>query len=100
SVGIGKTGEVCGLFNLLEKSLEDREDPLRFLFLTEKTAVDQVRDEVIRFTGHYAETVFGTKDCVHKFVNSNYDELHYCVVATHSLLKSKDIQEYMLFFTE
>lgn len=100
SVGIGKTVEVCGLFNLLEKSLEDREDPFRFLFLTEKTAVDQVRDEVIRFTGHYAETVFGTKDCVQKFVNSNYDELHYSVVAPHSLLKSKDFQEYMRFFTE
>lgn len=100
SVGTGKTVEVCGLFNLLEKSMEDREDPFRFLFLTEKTAVDQVRDEVVRFTGHYVETVFGTKDEVKKFIRENSDELHYSVVAPHSILKSKDFQEYMRFFTE
>lgn len=100
SVGTGKTVEVCGLFNLIEKSMEDREDPFRFLLLTEKTAVDQVRDEVVRFTGHYVETVFGTKDEVKKFVRENSDELHYSVVAPHSILKSKDFQEYMRFFTE
>lgn len=101
SVGIGKTVEVCGLCNLLEKYLSDkREDPFRFLLLTEKTAVDQVRNEMIRFTAHYVETVYGEKAKVQKFVQENYDELHYSVVAPHSLLKSKDFQEYMRFYTE
>lgn len=98
SVGIGKTVEVCGLFNLLKKSFEDREEPFRFLFLTEKTAVPQVRDEVIRFTGDYAEIVYGTKKEVQDFVSENSDELHYSVVAPHSLVKSKDFQEYMRFY--
>ena len=100
SVGIGKTVEVCGLFNLLKKSLETREDPFRFLFLTEKTAVPQVRDEVIRFTGDYAEIVYGTKKEVQDFVSANTSDLQYSVVGPHSLLKSKDFQEYMRFYNE
>lgn len=100
SVGIGKTVEVCGLFNLIEKYLEMRDEPFRFLFLTEKTAVAQARDELVRFTGNYVGIVYGTKNEVQKFVAENTDELHYSVVGPHSLLKSKDFQEYMRFYDE
>lgn len=100
SVGMGKTVEVCGLCNLLESSMQDREEPFRFLFLTEKTAVEEIRNKMIQFTGNYVGTVYGEKPKVQKFVQENSDELHYSVVGSHSLLKSKDFQEYMRFFYE
>lgn len=98
SVGIGKTVEVCGLFNLLERSLMKEGKEFRFLFLTGKNLVSQARDEIIKFTGNYVQTVYGEKPKVQKFVKENYLELTSSVVGTHSLIKSLEFQEYMRTF--
>lgn len=98
SVGIGKTVEVCGLFNLLERIFMKEGKEFRFLFLTGKNLVSQARDEIIKFTGNPVQTVYGEKPKVKKFIDDNYLELNSSVVGTHSLIKSLDFQEYMRAF--
>lgn len=98
SVGLGKTVEVCGLCNLLESVYMNEGKDFKFLMLTEKTIVPQVRDEMIKFTGNYVEAVYGEKQKVQRFVDDNYTELMYSVVGTHSLMKSVDFQEYIRSF--
>lgn len=98
SVGLGKTVEVCGLCNLLENNAMKEGKDFKFLYLTNKNIVSQARDEMIKFTGNYVETVYGEKAKVQKFVKNNYVELNYSVVGSHSLIKSVDFQEYLRTF--
>ena len=98
SVGLGKTVEVAGLCNLLENNAYKEGRDFRFLFLTNKTLIPQVRDELIKFTGNYVEAVYGEKAKVQKFIDENTLELKYSVVGVHSLFKSKDFQEYLRGF--
>ena len=99
SVGMGKTVQVCGLCNLLESHLLKQAQEFRFLYLTGKNLVDQSRDEMIKFTGNYVETVQGVKDSVSKFCKNNWDYLEYSVVGSHSLIRSMDFQEFMVHYT-
>lgn len=98
SVGLGKTVEVCGLCNLLENNAMKEGKDFKFLYLTNKNIVSQTRDEMIKFTGNYVETVYGEKAKVQKFVKNNYMGLNYSVVGSHSLIKSVDFQEYLRTF--
>ena len=99
SVGMGKTVQVCGLCNLLESHLLKQAQEFRFLYLTSKNIVNQARDETIKFTGNYVETVQGVKDSVSKFCKNNWDYLEYSVVGSHSLIRSLDFQEFMVHYT-
>jgi superfamily II DNA or RNA helicase len=96
SVGMGKTVQVCGLCNLLEAEMLKNQMEFRFLYLTGKNLVNQARNEFIKFTGNYVQAVQGVKDSVSKFCKSNWDYLSASVVGSHSLIKSKDFQEYMI----
>lgn len=98
SVGLGKTVEVCALCNLLESNAMKEGSEFRFLYLTNKNIVSQARDEIIKFTGNYVETVYGEKAKVQKFIKNNYTELRSSVVGSHSLIKSIDFQEYLRGF--
>lgn len=98
SVGLGKTVEVCALCNLLESNAMKEGMEFRFLYLTNKNIVSQSRDEIIKFTGNYVETVYGEKPKVQKFIKNNYTELRSSVVGSHSLIKSVDFQEYLRGF--
>ena len=88
SVGMGKTVEVAGLFNLLKVQYEKNGKNFRYLFLTEKNIAEQTRNELIKFTGDY--NIFipnGEAKVVDEFVNTYpYDmELTNSVVGTHAL---------------
>ena len=89
SVGMGKTVEVAGLCNLLKADYERQGKKFRYLLLTEKNLSDQVRTEMVRFTGDYVTLIpSGEQRMIERFVNSNpfQDELEYSVVGTHALL--------------
>ena len=98
SVGIGKTVEVCGLCNLLERLYEKKGREFRFLYLTEKTLVPQAQSEIIKFTGNFVYALYGEKAKVNEFIDENYASLNYSVVGTHSLINSVPFQEYMRGF--
>lgn len=89
SVGMGKTVEVAGLCNLLKLEYAQKGKKFRYLLLTEKNLSDQVRTEMVKFTGDYVTLIpSGEKKVIEKFVNNNpfqYD-LEYSVVGTHALL--------------
>lgn len=95
SVGMGKTVEIAGLFNLLEQKKAKMGTTFRFLFLTEKNLLPQAQDELIKFTGDYVDLLYGEKKHVNKFVEENQDELNYSVVGAHSLINSVEFQEYI-----
>ena len=59
SVGLGKTVEVAALCNLIKEDYKKKNMDFRFLFLTEKTSLTQIRDKLIKFTGEYVESVQG-----------------------------------------
>ena len=100
SVGLGKTVIVCALFNLLKQKLNKSGLEFRFLYLTEKNLVSETRDKVIRFTGDYVDAVYGEKKYIQKFLSENKDELHYSIVASHSIVKNIDFQEYLKGYYE
>ena len=91
SVGLGKTVQTAGLIKLLEKvqAVQNPGKPIRYLLLTEKNLVNQVREELVRFTGEYADVCrSGLEKDINKFLARHpYDEpLNYSVCGTHALL--------------
>lgn len=98
SVGLGKTVEVAALCNLIKEDFKKKNMDFRFLMLTEKTSVSQIRDKMIKFTGEYVETVMGEKKYVSKFIKENQDDVPFSVVGTHSLFNSVDFQQWFIDF--
>ena len=94
SVGMGKTVEVAGLCNLLEQDNAKQGKPFRFLLLTVKTLVPEIRDKMIKFTGRYVDKVYGEKKYIEAFINENSSEVQYSVVGSHSLVNSAAFQQY------
>lgn len=100
SVGMGKTVEVAGLFNILKK---EKGDSFRYLFLTEKRPAGQVRKEMIKFTGDYAHLIPSADEKeLKKFLRyNNYDmELDYSVVGTHGLIKSASFLSWLKMYKD
>ena len=95
SVGMGKTVELCGLFNLLRQKRRKEGYDFNFLYLTEKNLVAQTRDEIIRFTGEYVDAVYGDAKHVNRFLKENENTVNYSVVASHSIVKNNNFQEYL-----
>lgn len=100
SVGLGKTVEVAGLCNLIEQEFKKKGYEFRFLLLTGKTLVSEIRDKMIKFTGKYVEAVYGEKKYVENFVNENWEEIQYSVVGSHSLLKNVQFQQYIMQYED
>ena len=91
SVGLGKTVETAGLVRLLtkEKAAKQPNRPFRFLLLTEKNLVTQVRTEMIKFTGEYVDIVqSGDEKMIKRFLERHpYNEpLSSSICGTHALL--------------
>lgn len=57
SVGLGKTVQLAALYNLVR--LRRGGERVRMLFLTDKTVVPQVCEELMRFTGEFVFSVTG-----------------------------------------
>lgn len=95
SVGLGKTVQVCGLCNLLSQEYLKKGREFRYLYLTEKSLINQTRDKMIKFTGEYVELLPGEKKYVEKFISENQDDLAYSVVGSHSLINNALFQDYI-----
>lgn len=101
SVGLGKTVEVCGLFNLLKREAKDHD--FRFLVLTEKKSAPQVRSELIKFTGEYVDLLRNAEQKhIKKFLENHpcdY-ELDCSITSTHSLMKCPAFVSWMQMYTD
>lgn len=89
SVGLGKTVEVAGLYNLLNvERVKQGKRPVRALVLTEKTLASQLREELVKFTGDFFELIpTGTVKDIKGFT-TNYPidmPMYTSVVGTHAL---------------
>ena len=88
-VGLGKTVQIAGLYNLLKLT----EGGTRMLFLTEKTPVVEIRKKLMRFTGDYLYLIeSGEARDVAKYIRySNEGLLSECsIVGTHALLNNSE----------
>ena len=86
-VGLGKTVQIAGLVNLLEKEFTNKGKEFRFLFLTEKTSAGQIRKKLMQFTGEYIGLMeSGEKKEVEQYLSKNVEKRHYSIVGPHSLL--------------
>lgn len=88
SVGMGKTVEIAGLCNLLKVEAEKKGENFKYLFLTEKNSVQQVRKEMIKFTGDYVSLISdGTIKGVTNFIDrvETWGIVN-SVVGTHALI--------------
>ncbi|MRB31269.1 helicase SNF, partial [Bacillus thuringiensis] len=89
SVGLGKTVQVSALINLKRKQNHDNGLPFRYLFLTEKTLVEQAVRELTRFTRQYVHELTGEKKENVKWREEMWDGHKGGIVAPHSLLKQQ-----------
>ncbi|MEC2463353.1 DEAD/DEAH box helicase [Bacillus cereus] len=89
SVGLGKTVQVSSLINLKRKENYDRKLPFRYLFLTEKTLVDQAVNELTRFTRQYVYDLSGDKPANMKWREQMWEGHKGGIVAPHSLIKQQ-----------
>lgn len=91
SVGLGKTVESAGLIQFLkaERASQPNAKPFRFLMLTEKNLVNQVRSEMVKFTGDYVDLVSsGEEKVMKKFLERHpfHEPLSTSICGTHALL--------------
>ena len=98
SVGMGKTVQTAGLVNELYKRYTENGKVFRFLMLTKKNLVEQVRSEMIKFTGQYVEVLGGEKSDVEAFAAKHHGctGLPLGVVGSHSLLTQKLFLKWMM----
>ncbi|MGF2714268.1 helicase-related protein [Bacillus cereus] len=89
SVGLGKTVQVSALINLMRKQNHDRGLPFRYLFLTEKTLVEQAVKELTKFTRQYVHELTGEKKENVKWREEMWDGHKGGIVAPHSLIKQQ-----------
>ena len=95
SVGMGKTVETAGFYNVMTKYYEslNSDKPYRMLVLTEKNLVNQFRFEMVKFTGQFFRKIPNAENReVSDFIlNNPADEtLKASVVGTHALIKSNE----------
>lgn len=95
-VGLGKTVQIAGLCNLLRVDFAKSNKKHRYLFLTEKSNIGQIRDKMIQFTGEYVGMLEnGEEPTVMKYIEKNRGGKNYSVVGGHSLLTSASFITYL-----
>lgn len=88
-VGLGKTVQIAGLCNVLDKEALNNQRDFRYCFLTDKSVAGQIRDKMIQFTGKYVGLLeSGEKHVIEEYLRYNGDKRHYSIVGSHSLLNS------------
>lgn len=103
SVGMGKTVETAGLCNLLSLEYAKMNKQHRYLFLTEKKPVTQVRSKLIKFTGEYVHLL---RDSTQKSIDyleyvAPYNSLlENSLVGTHNLIKASGFISWMNMYTQ
>lgn len=100
SVGLGKTAQVAGLINVLRVEYEKKGKDFRYLFLSEKTLIEQTRRDLVRFTGEYVELLEGDKKNNEEFSEGYANGCPYSVVGSHSLLNQAIFINWINSFSE
>lgn len=95
SVGMGKTVETAGFYNVMTKYYESQNaiNPYRMLVLTEKNLVNQFRFEMVKFTGQFFRRIPNAENReVSDFILNNPADLPLkaSVIGTHALIKSNE----------
>ena len=91
SVGLGKTVETAGFYNVFKSYARKEGLNYNCLVLTEKSLVSQFRAEMVKFTGDFFQCLYSAEaDEISKFtmLNPTDEPLSYSVVGTHHLLKA------------
>ncbi len=95
-VGLGKTVQIAGLVNLLRLDMLKGGKDHRYLFLTEKSNVGQIREKLVQFTGEFVGMLEnGEEGTVANYIEQNKDKKYYSVVGGHSLLTSASFITYL-----
>ncbi|PHE64377.1 helicase SNF [Bacillus toyonensis] len=89
SVGLGKTVQIASLINLGRKQNHDNGLPFRYLFLTEKTLVDQAVSKLTQFTRQYVHELSGEKKANDKWRKEKWEGHNGGIVAPHSLVNQQ-----------
>jgi SNF2 family DNA or RNA helicase len=88
-VGLGKTVQIAGLCNILDKEANNNGREFRYCFLTEKSSAGQIRDKMIQFTGKYVGLLeSGEKQVIENYLEKSKEKRYYSIVGSHSLLNS------------
>lgn len=97
SVGLGKTVEIAGFLNYMDKKARESGTRHRYLVLTENNIVPQFRRELVRFTGEYVAETRARKDDIIKFL-SQYEDPEDLpnIIAPASLFNQAIFQEYLI----
>lgn len=94
SVGLGKTAQVAGLVNLF---LAEHGRAPKVLFFSDKNAVNQIRREMIRFTGQFYRLHEGTRDSLEHLMALHVDTMPNLVIPSH-VIRNNDFQSWMMYF--
>lgn len=89
SVGLGKTVQIASLMNIQRKINKDKGFSFRYLYLTEKTIVDQAVSKLIQFTRQNVYELTGEKKENTKWREEMWMGHEGGIVAPHSLVSNQ-----------
>lgn len=95
-VGLGKTVQSAAVFNMFKQQhINEGKKPHRYLFLADLTAVKEIRDKLVRFTGEY---VYLLPNAQKKEIELllKYDDTfdNVSIVGTHGLMLNQQFLAY------
>lgn len=88
STGYGKTIETAGLINVCRIEYEKRNKEFFYIFLTDKTAIEEIQDKLITRTGEYVHSITGQEKDINKWIEITNRGIWCSVVASHSALQN------------
>lgn len=97
SVGLGKTVEFAATSNLIKRAYGFDK---KFLFLTEKTYIEEIRSKLIKFTGEFVDVCMGEKKQILQYADRVDEQGKMDTVGTHSLLTSPVFYEFCVEYKE
>jgi SNF2 family DNA or RNA helicase len=84
AMGMGKTAQAIAISNYITQVTKKKS---LMLIFTEKNLVEQVRRDVIKFSGEYCEVMYGEARDVTKFIKNHPDGIEHSLVVPHSVFK-------------
>lgn len=88
STGMGKTVVSAGLINLCKLQAEREGREFRYLFLTEKHNLEQIRRKLVQFTGEYVHVSTGEEERVREYMDMNENGIWCSLVGSHSIMNN------------
>lgn len=95
SVGLGKTVQIASLLNIRHKQATDKGFQFRYLYLTEKTIVNQAVNKLVKFTRRNVYELMGDKRSNQEWREEMWDGYTGGIVAPHSIVKQQIFQSWL-----